>query len=41
MHEQLGGDEPDQEVENLLADWRRVSADGADYGLTCQLVGPR
>ena len=30
-----GGDEPDQEVENLLADWRRVSADGADYGLTC------
>jgi hypothetical protein len=38
LHEQLGGDEPDdldQEVENLLADWRRVRADGADYGLTC------
>ena len=24
LHEQLGGEEPDREVENLLADWRRA-----------------
>jgi hypothetical protein len=35
LHEQLGGGEPDQEVENLLADWRRVTDEGADAPLTC------
>jgi hypothetical protein len=29
LHEQLGGDEPDQEVENMLANWRRVIEEGA------------
>ena len=35
LYEQLGGPEPDPEMENLLADWRRTSEEGADEPLRC------
>jgi len=40
LHEQLGGPEPDDEVEALLADQRRQREEGADalYCPDCQEV---
>lgn len=36
LHEQLGGEEPDQEVENLLSDQRRAKEKGADLPGPCE-----
>ena len=39
LHEQLGGPEPDGEVETLRASWRREKEEGADDPLVCPDCG--